>query len=696
MTAEKARINYRMVCLLVCAVIGAAGAALYVGESWNAFWINVQIAKHLPSPSPLGIKLVALLKDKAVMVTVAGIAGGVILPLIVYTFYRCIAYGMYLWPYADNLAVPLEQERVDRSFIKTIGMVIFGIPVILVVKLIWLIKMFALHAVIPIGVTIVGYLLFKPLGLVLGFAAFCYISTRLYYYYERIQGPPPLKNPQDTLSRKMAELDAEAKRTHGDAHFLSAHALLAKELMVPDFLAEVIAPVLGKMDITAEVSKMDFGDRDVQVEQANGYVRYPGSAHLLTLAPTGAGKGRGTIIPNLLDYDGSVLVIDPKGENAAVTARHRSTLHQVAVLDPWGKSGRPTASFNPLSWIVEENENYIADAASLAEAIVVPGRSGDNHWEDSARDLIKGLILYVALEADEDKRHLLYLREVLSYMPDTMKALFAEMGESDKADGVIRRSGNRFRDMPEKEFGSVLSTAQRHTQFLDDAPGPMRKVLVDTTFDIRDLKSKNRLSLYLCLPPSRLKSHNRWLRVMVNMAIASLEHEQKKPEKPVLFVLDEAAVLGHMQKVAESVGLMRGYGMQLWTIWQDLNQLKAAYKDEWGSFISNAGAIQVFGVNDNETADYFSKHGGEFGYVKSGASAGSGQNIQATGGGLNANEGGSLSIDKKSLISPQDAKNLPSNKLYCFLQGEYPIVCDKLYYDQDPKLADRADENPFL
>ena len=53
-------------------------------------------------------------------------------------------------------------------------------------------------------------------------------------------------------------------------------------------------------------------------------LRYGGPAHLLTMAPTRSGKGVGTIIPNLLTLDRSVICIDPKGENARVTARARS------------------------------------------------------------------------------------------------------------------------------------------------------------------------------------------------------------------------------------------------------------------------------------------------------------------------------------------------------------------------------------
>ncbi|GFE77270.1 hypothetical protein NTCA1_49190 [Novosphingobium sp. TCA1] len=73
-------------------------------------------------------------------------------------------------------------------------------------------------------------------------------------------------------------------------------------------------------------------------------LRYAGPAHLLTIAPTRTGKGVGTIIPNLIDYPGSVVCIDPKGENARITARQRGKFGPVHVLDPFGVTGQPSSA----------------------------------------------------------------------------------------------------------------------------------------------------------------------------------------------------------------------------------------------------------------------------------------------------------------------------------------------------------------
>ena len=123
-------------------------------------------------------------------------------------------------------------------------------------------------------------------------------------------------------------------------------------------------------------------------------LRYAGPAHLLTIAPTRTGKGVGTIIPNLLDYPGPVVCIDPKGENARITARHRGRFGAVHVLDPFGVTGLPSAAFNPLDRIDAHGLDLADDCMTLADALVydAPGEAGDAHWNEEARALISGLI----------------------------------------------------------------------------------------------------------------------------------------------------------------------------------------------------------------------------------------------------------------------------------------------------------------
>ncbi len=72
--------------------------------------------------------------------------------------------------------------------------------------------------------------------------------------------------------------------------------------------------------------------------------------------------------------------------------------------------------------------------------------------------------------------------------------------------------------------------------------------------------------------------------------------------KPVVYLVDEFAALGYLAPAERAMGVMAGYGVQLWPILQDIHQLRATYGRRSGTFLSNAGVLQVFGINDHDTA----------------------------------------------------------------------------------------------
>ena len=195
-------------------------------------------------------------------------------------------------------------------------------------------------------------------------------------------------------------------------------------------------------------------------------LRYAGPAHLLTIAPTRTGKGVGTIIPNLLDYPGSVICIDPKGENARITARHRAKFGPVHVLDPFGVTGIASAAFNPLDRLDPAGLDLADDAMTLADALVydAPGEAGEAHWNEEAKALIAGIILAIVTSEPPATRTLATLRDRLTLAPQA----FAVMLETMQAQGgLAARAANRHLGKSDREAAGVLSAAQRHTHFLD-------------------------------------------------------------------------------------------------------------------------------------------------------------------------------------------------------------------------------------
>ncbi|ALR19135.1 type IV secretory system conjugative DNA transfer family protein [Sphingobium baderi] len=408
-------------------------------------------------------------------------------------------------------------------------------------------------------------------------------------------------------------------------------------------------------------------------------LRYAGPAHLLTIAPTRTGKGVGTIIPNLLDYPGPVVCIDPKGENARITARQRGTFGPVHVLDPFGVTGLPSAAFNPLDRIDPDSLDLADDCMTLADALVydAPGEAGEAHWNEEAKALIAGIILSIVTSEPPATRTLGTLRDRLTLAP----AIFPTMLEAMQAQGgLAARAANRHLGKSDREAAGVLSAAQRHTHFLDSPR--MTAVLGQSDFAFADVKASP-ATVYLVLPPDRLATYARWLRLMLAQGLADLTRAPASPSRSVLFLLDEFAALGRLEPVERAMSLMAGYGIQLWPILQDVHQLRALYERRAGTFLSNAGVLQVFGVNDHDSAKLVSDLLGQETVV-----------FETMSRALDAEETG-ISFGTQHvarlLLTPDEVRAMPANLELLFLAGQRPIIATKLAYYADREFAGNFD-----
>lgn len=425
---------------------------------------------------------------------------------------------------------------------------------------------------------------------------------------------------------------------------------------------------------TAALTRTDFGLLIGRDPKSAKLLRYEGPAHLLTMAPTRTGKGVGTIIPNLLITDRSVICIDPKGENAKVTVRARQQFGPVHVLDPFGVTGQPSAAFNPLDNLDPTGLDVAEDATTLADALVFdePGMSGDAHWNEEAKALIAGLILHIVAHKPRDRRNLATLRDYLTLPPEAFVALLKEMQASTASAGLIARAANRHFGKSDREGAGVLSAAQRHTHFLDSPR--MATILTRSDFRFADLKHRN-ISVFLVLPPDRLATYSRWLRLLVSQSLTDMARDQAKPVTPVLYLLDEFAALGHLAPVERAMGLMAGYGVQLWPILQDIHQLRATYAKRAGTFLSNAGVLQVFGVNDHDSAQFVSDLLGQETVV-----------FQTMSRALDSQQSGISHAQHhtaRALLTPDEVRNLQPHLELLFLAGQRPVVANKIAYYAD-------------
>jgi len=419
--------------------------------------------------------------------------------------------------------------------------------------------------------------------------------------------------------------------------------------------------------------------------------------HVVTVAPTGSGKGIGAVIPNLLDYPGSALVLDVKGENAAVTARARRALgHAVYSVDPFAVNGDGGAAFNVLDRLDVWNPDCVSESALLADALVIAEEKGDSvHFVESAKNFLQGLMLHVVGLADVERRNLGELRRLLTASEGEFFDMLGTMAADETAAfGLPARAANTLMGMADKERGSVLSTAKRNTAFLDDPR--VAAALSRSDFDLSEIKT-TAMTVYLVMPANRISPNARFLRLFISTVIASITSSTVQPAHRVAFMLDEFGQLGYMKQIEDAVSLLRGYGLAFWVFIQDLSQLKGTYP-KWQTFLANS-AKTFFGTDDFDTAKYISDSLGkatiEFETENTGKNTGSG----LSGGGGSMNRGKSTGTSQqfvgRELLTPDEVMHLGPEHPIVLVRGERPYLVERLNYLADAEYAGRFDANPY-
>lgn len=404
--------------------------------------------------------------------------------------------------------------------------------------------------------------------------------------------------------------------------------------------------------------------------------------HVITLAGSRAGKTRSVLIPNLLAYPGPVVVIDPKGELARATAKTRAGFGPVHILDPFGASGFRSAAHNPFDEL-RRSHQAAADAAQIADALIVePPGARDTHWTDSAKNLVKGIVLHL-LHARPEQATLRGVRAMLSETPAELGAVFASMADSDAYDGALANIGTSFLSsmvMDDEgrpvgftgEMKSILSTARQQTAPLDDVAA----VADASSFSLADIGREN-LTLYLVLPGMRLGSHFRWLRLVIMQALAAMERNPVPHGRlPAWFVLEEFAALGRVQAIETAAGYMAGYGVKLWAVLQDLSQLKAHYRESWETFLGNAGVIQAFGNVDLSTTRHLSEMLGQTVITEKKTSFVTSSQRSA------GDDGTRLDLRSVPLLAPNEIALYfarQTNRQLILVPGEFPVFIDRIH-----------------
>jgi type IV secretion system protein VirD4 len=386
------------------------------------------------------------------------------------------------------------------------------------------------------------------------------------------------------------------------------------------------------------------------------YLRHDGPEHILMYAPTRSGKGVGLVIPTLLSWADSAVITDLKGELWAMTSGWRQQYAGNKVLRFEPADPDCDVFFNPLDEIRIGTGYEVGDVQNLATLLVDPDGQGlNNHWQKTAQALLVGVILHALHKRRNDgtPASLPQVDQMLADPNRSVAELWMEMTTYAHVDGAthpaVAAAARDMMDRPEEEAGSVLSSAKSYLALYRD-PIVARNV-GSSSFRIRDLMNHDRpVSLYIVTQPSDKARLRPLVRVFINMIVrlladkiaferiqsdmplwrqmmarmgyrqvaTSYVRSKKNYKHRLLGMIDEFPSLGKLEILQESLAFIAGYGIKLYLICQDINQLKSR-ETGYGAdetITSNCHVQSAFPPNRVETADHLSKLTGTTTVVK--------------------------------------------------------------------------------
>jgi type IV secretion system protein VirD4 len=416
-------------------------------------------------------------------------------------------------------------------------------------------------------------------------------------------------------------------------------------------------------------------------------LRWDGESHLLTVAPTRTGKSHLQIIPALLTYKGSAVVLDPKGELYRHTARWRAeNVGPVHAVNPFGMADIPAAGLNPLDTVTDSQ-----GALELAE-MLYPRTHDDRQqfFENEAVALLTAAIEFTARFAPPSHRNLGVIRDALASLDGNLHGLVDAMGDPAMPTS-IRNAARNFRTKT-RETGQprVLDSLNTHLRIWDHAG--LRTTTARSDFAFRDLKDSP-ATVYLVLPMETIAPYATFVRMLFANALDVMLVNQRKPDIPVLFVLDEFLMLDRDDRFVGALRTHAGAGVRLWFFLQDLPTLEQKYPTTWKSFLQ-AEVKTFFGTDDPYTADLISRYLGDttiaYETPNMSASATGGQSASAS---FSISE--NLHLAARKLLLPEEViatlrGTVKGRKAIHFVRNAPPLLADLTPWFKQGELRSRV------
>ncbi|MCX7512382.1 type IV secretory system conjugative DNA transfer family protein [Frateuria hangzhouensis] len=456
-----------------------------------------------------------------------------------------------------------------------------------------------------------------------------------------------------------------ARSTHGDARFAARGDLARLGLLNQDPTGIIV----GR-----------FGRQ---------FLRIPGTRHALLAAPTRSGKGVGAVIPNLLSYHGSMVVLDIKQEAFDITSQWRSKLGPTFLFNPFAEDLR-SHRWNPFAYVRPGAVYRTSDLQAIADCLYKDPPNQDPFWANMARSTFVATASLLfdcwvdGVDKGFDKKDgyptLGAVYRLLSGDGNDLKAHLKTVLEHPHISPGTRTAFANITALADQTFTSVIASTQAPLLIL--ANPILDKATSGNDFWLPDLRRRVQ-SIYVGISPSKLTEAAGLLNLFFNQAIKlnvgvtpdkdpTLKHQ-------CLFMLDEFTALGRVDVMVDGVAYFAGYNVRVFCVIQSLSQLDAVYGPEKArSMITNLACQVIYTPREQRDANEYSEM---LGYTTERRR----QRTRSKGG---FGQGSSVSYaeveEKRALMLPQELKGLDPRKEIVFIEGTpHPIRCDKIRYYED-------------
>lgn len=422
----------------------------------------------------------------------------------------------------------------------------------------------------------------------------------------------------------------------------------------------------------------------------NRYLTFDGQQHAIISAPTRSGKGVGIVIPNLLNWPDSVVVLDIKQENWGITSAFRRKHGQQCFLFNPAASDYRTHRYNPLAYVSADPNFRIDDVQKIANMLFPDQPGTDVIWTATPRSLFLGVVLYLIETPGKQVTLGQVMRETLA--DGDGSAYFAKaINERAKAgkplSGACVRALNSYISISSENTRAGVMTSFRSRLELWMNP------LVDAAtsandFDLRDVRKK-RMSIYLGVTPDNLERMapllNLFFQQLIDLNTRELPNQNKALKYSCMLLMDEFTAIGKIGILSRGISYIAGYNLRMMPIIQSPAQLVEVYgKDAAQTFATNHALNIVYPpkASETQTARDISEWLG-YQTVK-GVSESKGKELFSK-----KSKSESRSDQRRALLLPQEITGLGETRELVILENTPPILAKKVVYYRDAVFIDR-------